>query len=113
MPLLTRPHIILDDIAYATYIHKKSEADNFSIITSIKGFDIETGLRVFNLTNTKLFNTKSRSEEVIFDEIELRQDTSNIIKSKLKYVITDDDYQEELSNYYHALKNTIDLFGHY
>lgn len=112
MQPLTRPHIILDGIVYAIYVNTTFETNATTIITSIKGFNNESGLRVFNLANTKIISTKSIFEEVIINHIELKHDASNILQSKLKHV-KDDDYQNELSNYYNVLKNTIDHFGHY
>ena len=112
MQPLTRPHIILDGIVYGIYVNTKFETNATTIITSIKGFNNESGLRVFNLANTKIISTESIFEEVIFNHIELKHDASDIIQSKLKY-IDEDNYQDELLNYYNVLKNTIERFGHY
>lgn len=112
MQPLTRPHIILDGIVYAIYVNTTFETNATTIITSIKGFNNESGLRVFNLANTKIISTESIFEEVIINHIELKHDASDIIQSKLKY-IDEDNYQDELLNYYNVLKDTIERFGHY
>ena len=115
MQPLTRPHIILDGIVYTIYTDTLFDTYATSTITSIKGFDNETGLRIFNLENTKVISNEAivpMFEDVIIDHVELKHDASDIIQSKLKY-IDEDNYQDELLNYYNVLKNTIERFGHY